>query len=242
MQAIRNSCRWTLLTCITTCGLLLKYVFSIWVACATAIMEARERILQQAETMFLRNGIKGVSMDDIAVTLSMSKKTLYKAFANKDGIVQAAMSSHLSKVRADGTRIGSGAVNAVQKMVLFARWADAQFNEVHPSIVHDLRKFHPVTWAWFQEHQYTFLLAQLIHNLRRGIREGVFRPNFDVGILARLHLGQVERVFNPELYPPDQFSAVRIHQSLDEHFLLGIATPRGQQLFAEYQQRPLTVC
>lgn len=177
-------------------------------------------------------------MDNIAAALSMSKKTLYKAFANKDEIVQAAMSSHLSKVQANCARISREAVNSVQKMVLIARWADAQYHEVHPSIVHDLRKFHPVTWALFREHQYSFLLAQLIHALRRGITEGVFRTNLDVGVLARLHLGQVELVFDAELYPPDQFSAARIHQSLDEHFLLGIATPYGQQLFAEYQQQP----
>ncbi|UOE36517.1 TetR/AcrR family transcriptional regulator (plasmid) [Hymenobacter monticola] len=201
-------------------------------------MDVKARILQQAEVLFLRNGIKGVSMDDIAAALSMSKKTLYKAFANKDEIVQAAMTSHLHKVQGDCVRIGERAANAVQKMVLLSRWADSQFSEVHPSIIHDLRKFHPVTWALFREHQYTFILAQIIHNLRRGIAEGVFRANLDVGVLARLHLGQAELVFDPELYPPEQFTTTRIHQTLDEHFLLGIATPHGQQLFAEYRHQP----
>jgi len=177
-------------------------------------------------------------MDDIAAGLSMSKKTLYKAFANKDEIVQAVISDHLRKVQADFARVGDRAANAVEKTVLLARWADEHFEQVHPSIIHDLRKYHPVTWALFREHQSCFMLELISRNLHRGIAEGVFRPDLDVAVLARLQLGLVELVFDLELYPPDQFLAPHVHRIIDEHFLLGIATPHGQQLFAEYRRQP----
>ena len=64
-------------------------------------MENKDRILHHASALFLRNGIKSVSMDDIAASLAMSKKTLYKTFANKDEIVLGVMAGHLSKVQGE---------------------------------------------------------------------------------------------------------------------------------------------
>ena len=51
-------------------------------------MEIKEKILTEAFRLFCHRGIKSVSMDDIAVQLAMSKKTLYKWFENKDEIVR----------------------------------------------------------------------------------------------------------------------------------------------------------
>src|SRR5687768_10871362 len=61
-----------------------RHVKSFHSIFAPAIMEIKERILNHSTTLFLRNGIKSVSMDDIAASMAMSKKTLYKWFENKD--------------------------------------------------------------------------------------------------------------------------------------------------------------
>jgi hypothetical protein len=57
-----------------------------------------------------------------------------------------------------------------------------------------------------------------------------------VEVLARLNLAQIDLAFNPELYPPAQFSPIRVNRVFDEHFLLGVATLKGHRLFNKYQQ------
>jgi AcrR family transcriptional regulator len=52
-------------------------------------MEPKERILVKAEALFMQYGIRSVSMDDIANSLGMSKKTLYQYYADKDELVDA---------------------------------------------------------------------------------------------------------------------------------------------------------
>ena len=47
-------------------------------------METKERIIQEARNLFLRLGIRSVSMDDIATQLGISKKTVYQHFQDKD--------------------------------------------------------------------------------------------------------------------------------------------------------------
>ena len=198
-------------------------------------MEIKERILQHAQTLFLRNGIKSVSMDDIAADVAMSKKTLYKWFENKDQIVLAVMTGHLAQVQGECTAVAAPAANAVEEMLTISRWAEEQFGGIHPSIFHDLKKYHPAAWALFGAHKNNFILSQITQNLRRGMAEGLFRPDLDVEVLARLNLAQIELAFDSMLYPPAQFNPVRVNRVFDEHFLLGVATLKGHKLINAYR-------
>jgi AcrR family transcriptional regulator len=200
------------------------------------IMETKDRILTRAAALFLRNGIKSVSMDDIAADLGMSKKTLYKTFASKDEIVMAVMSGHLCQAQGECTRVASAAANAVEEMLTLSAWADKEFSNVHPSIFYDLKKYHPDAWTLFSTHKNAFILDQITQNLRRGIAEGLFRADLDVEVLARLNLVQIELAFDPDIYPPAQFSPLRVNRVFDEHFLLGVATLKGHRLFNKYRQ------
>lgn len=198
-------------------------------------MELKDRILRLATALFLRNGIKSVSMDDIAAELAISKKTLYKTFTSKDDIVLAVITNHLGHAQGECTRVASHAADAVQEMLTLSAWADQEFSHIHPSIFYDLKKYHPTAWALFSEHKGSFILDQISQNLRRGIAEGLFRADLDVEVLARLNLAQIELAFDPALYPPAQFAPARVNKVCDEHFLLGVATLKGHRLFNKYQ-------
>ena len=50
-------------------------------------IEAEDRILESATELFYRFGIKSITMDDVAKHLSMSKKTLYQYFRDKNEMV-----------------------------------------------------------------------------------------------------------------------------------------------------------
>ncbi|MFX7878868.1 helix-turn-helix domain-containing protein, partial [Acinetobacter baumannii] len=51
-------------------------------------MEIEERILYKAHEMFMRYGIRSVSMDEIASQLGVSKKTIYQYYTDKDALVE----------------------------------------------------------------------------------------------------------------------------------------------------------
>ena len=198
--------------------------------------ELRSRIMEQAGALFMRNGIKSVSMDDIAAELAMSKKTLYKTFANKDELVLATMAARLERVQHECVSVSSQSPNAVAQMLDISRWADEQFGDIHPSIFYDLRKYHPQAWLLFRGHKSNFILKQIVGILERGKTEGLFRANLDVDVLARLNLAQIDLTFDPDLYPPAQFSPVRVNHVFDEHFLLGVVTREGYELFYQYTE------
>ena len=198
-------------------------------------MEIKDRILNHAQQLFMRNGIKSVSMDDIAAHLAISKKTLYKWFENKDEIVQATMSRHLDSTQHECTTMIDGASSAIDELFRMLTWIKQEFSNVHPSIFYDLKKFHATTWQLWQAHKNEFILSQIVVNLRRGIAEGLFRADLDVDVLARLRLAQIELQFDPDLFPPREFANERVSVALLEHFMLGVATLKGHKLINQYR-------
>ena len=198
-------------------------------------MEIKDRILNHAQELFMRNGIKSVSMDDIAADMAMSKKTLYKWFENKDQIVQASMSRHLVGTQCDCTAMIQSATSAIDELFRMMEWVKQEFSNVHPSIFYDLQKFHAGTWQLWQAHKNEFILTQIIQNLRRGIAEGLFRADLDVAVIARLRLAQIEMQFDSNIYPPRQFGHELVSQVLLEHFMLGVATLKGHRLINQYR-------
>ncbi len=193
-------------------------------------MEIKDRILDQAAALFMRNGIKSVSMDDIAASLAMSKKTLYKWFANKDEMVHAVMAQHLTGTQRDCTRLLEQSSSAIDELFRMMGWMRQQFADVHPSIFYDLEKFYPATWQLWVAHKHQYILAQITDNLRRGIAEELYRADLDVEVLARLRLAQIELAFNADVFPSRQFEVQRLQQAILEHFMLGIASLKGHKL------------
>ncbi|WP_244535842.1 TetR/AcrR family transcriptional regulator [Hymenobacter psychrotolerans] len=199
-------------------------------------MEIKNRILLAATELFTRNGIRSVSMDDIATHLSMSKKTLYKWFDNKDQIVEGVMRQHLNQTQGECEVLIGKAPSAIGEWFGMLDWIRSQFAGIHPSIFHDLKKYYPASWQLWLEHKNHYILAQIITNLRRGMSEGLYRADLDVEVLARLRLSQIELAFNENVFPPQTFDPQRVIVTAQEHFMLGVATLEGHRLINKFRQ------
>ena len=47
-------------------------------------MEIKDRIVDKAGELFFQYGIKNISMDELASSLGMSKRTIYEIFKDKE--------------------------------------------------------------------------------------------------------------------------------------------------------------
>ena len=60
--------------------------------------EVKKKILKAAESLFMKYGVRSISMDDIARHLAVSKKTLYQHFADKEDIVTMTCQAHIEEM------------------------------------------------------------------------------------------------------------------------------------------------
>lgn len=199
-------------------------------------LDTKERIKQTAHDLVMQYGIRSVSMDDIANTLGMSKKTIYQYFDDKDELVVAVVNDILRKSETDCECDRRESENAIHEVFLAMEMMVEMFKRMNPTIVHDMHKYHPRAFRLFQQHKNEFLYNVMKENLLRGIREELYRSDINVEIMSRFRVESVMIPFNPEFQKNLKSNMAEIEMELIIHFLYGLVTLKGYKLIVKYQQ------
>ena len=195
----------------------------------------KERILEKAHELFMRYGVRSVSMDDIAAQLGMSKKTLYQYYTDKEELVDAVLSEVLDKNRLECLDKRQVAENAVHEVFQAFDMMQEMFSNMNPSIVFDLEKYHPAVYKKLERHKKVFMYQVIGQNLERGIKEDLYRQEINVDILTRFRIESMMLAFNSEIFPSNRTQLIPIQEEILEHFLYGLATLKGQKLIQKYK-------
>lgn len=143
----------------------------------------RDKILEAALKAFTEKGIRAVKMDDIATVLSISKRTLYELYTDKEELVFQSITRYYKK-RMEVQK--NYAVNHnVMDIIIYAYGLQAKESQVvcmqfytdiqkNPRIVSYLEEKHRQS----NENLRSFLL--------RGVEEGYFRKDINYDLLPNL--------------------------------------------------------
>ncbi|MFI5135741.1 MAG: TetR/AcrR family transcriptional regulator [Chitinophagales bacterium] len=197
--------------------------------------ETRERILKAALELFFSYGIRSITMDDIARHLSISKKTIYHFFEDKDQIVHTLTMLDMKENEKMMKEISAKSRDAVDEILQAMECMTDQLTKFHPSLIYDLQKFHPKSWREFRRFTQDHSLSSVMLNLKRGIRQGLYRSDINIPILARLRIEEISLGMDPQIYPPHDFELKKVEVELLKHFLYGILTIKGQKLLEQYE-------
>jgi AcrR family transcriptional regulator len=198
-------------------------------------MSQTERIILGGEELFLKAGIKSITMDDVAKHLGMSKKTIYQFFKDKNELVVALVNKKLKEDEDQMSAIISQSGNVIEEMINMMKCSEDIFSRINPIVIHDLQKYHPDAWKQFQNFKSGVLVHTLEELLTKGIRQGYIRPDIDVKIIAKMRVAQVEMGFNTTVFPVAEFNTWKVQQQFMEHFNYGICTLKGYKLLNEYK-------
>lgn len=202
-------------------------------------MEAKERIMVKAEELFMQYGIRSVSMDDIANSLGMSKKTLYQYYADKDELVDAVVESHIQDIEGDCLDCRKDARDAVHEIFIMMERIMDEFNNMNPMLLYDMEKFHFKAYQRFREHKNKFLAQVIRENIEWGIKEELYRPEINIDIMCRYRLESMMIPFNVSVFPPGKYNLASTSEQIIEHFVYGLASIKGHKLIQKYNDQRL---
>ena len=183
-------------------------------------------ILLKTAQLFMRFGIKSMTMDDVARQLGISKKTLYIYVADKNDLVKKVMMGIVEHEKIQSDNICKAHENAIDILFALTRMSQ-KFGQVHPSINYDLQKYHPEAWAVFHEFQHKFIAECVEDNLRKGIQQGLYRDNLDPFLIAAFYAIKVHLCADGETFPPERYSFRQIHLEMMRYHIRGIASDKG---------------
>jgi AcrR family transcriptional regulator len=202
-------------------------------------MEHPERIVNKAHELFLRYGIRSVSMDEIANHLGMSKKTIYQFYADKDALVEDVINIEINLQRTDCLAHRHRSENAVHEIFMAMDMAQEMLGKMNTAVIFDLEKYHPAAFKKYNDHKNKFLYTIIRENLDWGKEEELYRQEIQSDIIARFRLTSMFMIFNPEFFPIGKHSLATLITEITDNFLYGLTTPKGQKLIQKYKQQRL---
>lgn len=200
-------------------------------------MEVLTKILSAAVDMFRQYGFKTITMDDVARRAGISKKTLYQHFANKNEVVIESITWYKSGLMEQCSELMTVSENAIEAIVRVMAMFDKEHSQMNPMAILELERFFPEGYKKFKQSLLDQDVVVIKENLQRGIAEGCYRPELNIEIMARYRMELSMLQMQPNLMLNNRYDLPFIARELDEHFLYGIMTPKGEKLYQKYKEQ-----
>ncbi|MDQ3392655.1 MAG: TetR/AcrR family transcriptional regulator [Bacteroidota bacterium] len=197
-------------------------------------MEIKEKIIYGSVDLFMKFGFRSITMDDIAKHLSISKKTIYLFFKDKDELISTVTELHLQQEQKEIEEVHLEANNPIEELYLITKCMRKNLSDINPTVLYDLQKFHKQAWEKFLIFKEAVIGKAIKDILDKGIQAGYFRKEIDIEILSKLRQEQVQMGFDDRIFPPDQYDFKIVQMQLFDHFVHGITTQKGQELLDQY--------
>lgn len=197
-------------------------------------MDIKEKILAQSTDLFLRYGIRSVTMDTIAKELGISKKTIYQYFKDKNEIVETITRLYLENEKALFCKIKQSSNDSIEELVNVTRCLRETMANMNPSLLYDLKKYHYKAWNMFLEYKENVFKESIKSSIQKGIEEGNFRPEINPDIIAIMRFEQVQMAFDSDIFPVNRFDFREVQMQLFMHFVFGIVTEKGKEKYIKY--------
>lgn len=181
----------------------------------------------------MRYGIKSLTMDDVARELGISKKTLYQFVESKNDLVIKVIERHIDEHTELNDCWHRDSDNAIEEMLHVIQRTQGEMERIKSNILFDLQKYHRDAWERMQTHQREHFLRVVRENLERGIREGLYRSDFSIDIIARVHVAESFLLLDDSWFPRPPFELHTLFQEYLLYYLHGIVSPQGLQLLKE---------
>ena len=200
-------------------------------------MDNRERIIEGAAELFRNYGIKAVTMDQLACYLSMSKRTIYELFADKDELFIGVLRWMAEKQKALLKKVLNDSENAIIAIFKLLEINRDHFQQMSPAFQADIKKFH---YEVLMKNAENCELPDYRNNqevFERGIKEKLFRKDINPDLVNRCMYYLGRTAMDNELYPFEEFSRKDVIRNVIINYLRGISTRAGIDLIEKLEMK-----
>ena len=186
--------------------------------------ELKDKILTVAMKEFKQKGIRSVKMDDIANLLSISKRTMYEIYADKEHLLLEGVCRNEKYKTERVEKFSNDPHHNVMDIIM----------EVYHLQMEDLAKTNPLFFAELKRYPKVMSYLQERHADKerksqsfflRGVEEGYFRADVDYNIVSRIGNASILYVMENQLYR--EFELQHIFRNIIVLFMRGFCTDKG---------------
>lgn len=199
-------------------------------------MEEKSIFLNKVSQLFYLHGAKSLTMDEIAREFSMSKKTLYQQYKNKEELIEEVLEFILNvmveKLQIEQTED----INPIENMFCQEQNMEEFSRSNKTLFIRQLTKFYP---SLFENHLIAMdekISAIVINNIKKGRDLGIYRKDFDASFYSKLLLHLFISVESSVLFDNENAEEVQDckNNEIMKFFLHSISTEKGFEILKNY--------
>lgn len=199
--------------------------------------QGNEKLIDSILTLIHRKGFKRLTMDSVASELKMSKRTLYEIFGSKNEMItQAVKRDHEVSVERFKAIFESGK-NMMEAMVEAHSFLAEILSGVSPDYFKDMDDFFPEIRNTFRQVK-DKRHAHFMRMFRKGVSQGVFRPDVNYEVQTRIFDLQMEAMKRMEEIFPPGIPVTSVYETITIGSLRSVASPEGMRILDELTSSP----
>ena len=173
-------------------------------------------------------------MDYLARELSISKKTLYAQFGDKTNMIQMLVAAQINTDKCFCEMQKGNASNAIEEMFKVTAFVSESLKNVNVTFFYDLRMGYPQAYKAMEDYKWGYIQETLIENLKRGVKEKIYRDDLKPSVVARIYLSNVEMIFGGRQFDNLNMSAYDVFLEIFMLHMRGIVNENGLQLLINH--------
>ena len=192
------------------------------------------KLVSKSLELYLKYGIRSITMDDVARKLAVSKKTVYQLVKDKDDLLTKCIDLKFEESNNIGCNIDDS-LNVLEKYLYIHKNLSHILLELNPSFEYDLEKYYPKQYHTFKKNRREIIYKMMKEDLQQGIQEGYFRADIDIKKLTILTIIKIEALRTTDILKEHNLSMIDILNELFSYHLHAITTPLGTEAFKKLQ-------
>lgn len=176
---------------------------------------------------FTKFGSKRFSMDELANSLGISKKTLYKHFGSKEELVNESLRLLLGRINSEITEYSSKNPNEKEPLstiIYIYRLGLMTFQEISPSFLYGLSKYYPEAFKIYSDFKKDIVWNRVCPLLKKAQELEQVRASVNVELVCLLFLSRLEETVYSKSDLFDEYSIQELLDHIVINNLRGILT------------------
>jgi AcrR family transcriptional regulator len=195
--------------------------------------EKKLNIIESVGKLYLKYGIKSVTMDDVAAELGVSKKTLYQHFKDKENLVSEIINHFMINPQFDLTeQKGKNPIDSIFALRDHLSYVLKFYNN---NLEFDLKKQYPALHKKVRDFKRKKILTDTQRNIEEGQKLKLYRSDIDAAFIAKLNVGRMLLTLNSDqnIFSEQELATIEIFDKTIDYHFHGICTKKGLEYYKE---------
>ncbi len=197
-------------------------------------MNRKTKILTSVAELYQIYGIKSITMNDVAASLGISKKTLYEIFRNKGELVELVINYQMKKYANTFKKVNAEEkFNAIELFFYIGKHVMTSWASLSDGFLFDLQKYYPHILKKYLRRKRDKAYYFIAQNVNQGKAEGLYLKEVEASYISKFFISLTESMFEDDFFGLSTYDNYETFCRIFEYHIGAISTIKGREILSK---------